>query len=248
MSAPQKLKIYRYIFSLLALLLVSSTCFCQQASNEKKHTKKEAKKRPKKKVEPQPLLRAVTLQVDLGGLATSSWTSTGISSGEASVDVNLRNKWFPVWEFGYASVNHTADGGGQFIGSGIFNRIGFNANLIKTGDNKKIVQSIFYAGLRFGWSSFSYNLNNISISDDYWSTNYSFNEKNIRTTAKWGEIVTGIRVNILKNISLGWSGRLKIGLNTGKSEYTPWYVPGYGITDGSGWGFTYTVGYTIPIK
>jgi len=246
MSAPRKLKIYKYIFSLLALMLFSQTAICQHTKHKKAPVKKEVKKKAApKKEEPQPLLRSVTLQADV---AAPLLASSGIKTAEASVDVNLRNKWFPVWEFGYASVDHSANEGAQFTTHGIFNRIGVNVNMLKAGDNKSLVQYIFYVGLRLGFSSFNYDINNITLTDPYWKTSQITDIQNIKASARWGEIVAGIRLNVFKNVSVGWSGRLKVGLSTGKGDYSPWYVPGYGIKDGSGWGFTYTVGYTIPIK
>lgn len=248
MSVQLQRKIFRYIFSLLALSIVVPGAFGQQAQNSQVHRRPTSKKAVKKKAEPQPFLRSVTIQGDVAGPLISRLSTTGLSYAEAAVDVNIRNRWFPVWELGHASINHTADEGGQYIASSIYNRIGINVNMLKISDTKQITQSIFYVGVRFGFSSFHYDIHNLMLTDDYWNTSSVTNLDGLKASAKWGELVAGIRVNLFKNISLGWSGRLKMGLHTGNEFYTPWYVPGYGQTGGSVWGFTYTVGYTIPIR
>ena len=249
MSALHRVKIFRSIFSLLALFVFIQGTVCQQNNDRKPPVKQGSKKPPAKKVsEPQPFLRAITVQADVAGPFISKLQTSGVSYYEASADINLRNKWFPVWEFGHATINHTADEGGQFVAKGFYNRIGVNVNLLKISDPKQITQSIFYVGLRFGFAPFSYSIQNLPLADDYWKTTTVINPGYMTTTAKWGEFVAGLRLNIIKNISLGWSGRLKMGLYTGSAAYAPWYVPGYGITGSSVWGFTYNIGYTIPLK
>lgn len=235
------LKIYKSFFSILIALFLIQPCFGLQKKGKKD-------KKSKKTEIPQPFLRGIAVQVDLASPIAGKLVSPDIFSTEASVDVNLRNTWFPVWELGYASINHFDADGAQFTASGMFNRIGFNISLLKSKDVKKPVTSLFYVGLRVGYTSFNYNINNLIITDTYWNTTQTISSRNNHTTATWGEFVAGIRVDIFKNITLGWSARLKTGLSMSKNQYSPWYVPGFGIVDGSGWGFTYTIGYLIPLK
>ncbi|MBP1639807.1 MAG: hypothetical protein H6Q17_1390 [Bacteroidetes bacterium] len=248
MSALLREKIFRYIFSLLALVIFIQGAVGQQNKDRKPAVMQTHKKQVKKKTEPQPLLRAVTVQTDVAGPFISKLQGSGISYYEASVDVNLRNKWFPIWEIGHASINHVTDEGGQFNAKGMYNRIGINVNLLNITDPKQITPSILYVGVRMGFAPFNYDIHNLPLKDEYWGNSTITNLDNLKSTAKWGELVAGIRLNVLKNITIGWSGRLKIGLSTGKESYKPWYVPGYGITGSSVWGFTYNIGYTIPLK
>lgn len=248
MSALQNGKIFRYTFSLLVLIVFIPVAVGQQNKDRKPPVKQAAKKTVAKKSEPQPLLRAITVQADVAGPFISKLQSSGVSYFEASADLNLRNKWFPVWEIGYANINHIADEGGQYIAKGIYNRIGINVNLLKTNNPKQIAQSTLFVGLRFGFAPFSYDIRNLPMADEYWKTGTVTNANDLKASAKWGEFVAGVRLNVFKNITLGWSGRLKMGLSTGGQTYSPWYVPGYGITGGAVWGFSYNVGYTIPLK
>jgi len=234
-------KIFRSCISLLIALFLIQPCF------GKKHDKKTDKKSKKSEIK-QPLLRAIGLQVDVASLIGGKLISSDIQSYEASVDVNLHNAWFPTWEFGYANINHTEGNHAQFTANGIFNRIGFNINLLKSSDQSKPIGSIFYAGLRIGHSTFHYNIANLVITDPYWKTTQVLSALNNQTSATWGEFVAGVRVEIIKDITLGWSARLRTGLSLSKNSFGPWYVPGYGKVNGSGWGFTYTIGYLIPMK
>ena len=241
MSTINLLKIFKSSISVLIVLFLIQPCF-GQVRKEKKD------KKVKKSEIPQPFLRGIDVQVDLASPIAGKLLSPDIFSSEASVDINLRNTWFPVWELGYASINHTDPDGAQFTTSGAFNRVGFNISFLKNKDAKKPVTSLFYAGIRVGYTSFNYNINNLTITDNYWHTTQIISSTNNHATATWGEFVAGVRVDIIKNITLGWSARLKTGLSMSKNTFSPWYVPGFGIVDGSGWGFTYTIGYLIPLK
>jgi hypothetical protein len=233
----------RSFFSLLILILLSQTVFGGNPQPKKKTKKKAAKTEA-----PQPFFRSVAIQGDILNPFISKLSAPGSFSFESSVDVNIKNKWFPVWESGYASVNHTAVNDAQFITHGLFNRIGINISLLKNTDNTLPIKSILYMGLRFGFSSFNYDLKNFTTTDDYWKTSQKIDVLNNHAFAKWGEIVAGVRVNVIKNFTMGWSLRIKVGLSSGNSTYPPWYIPGYGQKDGSTFGFTYTLGYTLPIK
>ncbi|MGC9151692.1 MAG: DUF6048 family protein [Microbacter sp.] len=212
-----------------------------------KHAKKTDKKTKKKEIK-QPLLQGFGLQVDVASLIAGKLSGSDIQSYEASVNVNLRNSWFPIWEFGYANINHVEGNGAHFTANGLFNRIGFNINLLKSRDTSKPAGSIFYAGLRIGHSAFHYDISNLVITDPYWKTTQVLSALNNYTSATWGEFVAGVRVEIIKNITLGWNARLRTGLSISKNTFGPWYIPGYGKANGSGWGFNYSVGYLIPLK
>lgn len=212
-----------------------------------KHEKKTDKKQKKSEIK-QPLLRAVGMQIDIASAIAGKFINPDIQSYEGSVDLNLRNSWFPIWEFGYAKINHRDGDGAQFTTNGLFNRIGFNINLLKSQDQTKAVGSIFYAGMRLGHSSFHYDISNIMITDPYWKTTQVLSALNNYTSATWGEFVVGVRVEIIKDLTLGWSARLRTGLSMSKNSFGPWYIPGYGNVNGSGWGFNYTIGYLIPFK
>ena len=64
--------------------------------------------------------------------------------------------------------------------------------------------------------------------------------------AGWMEVLGGVRVDLFKGLTLGWSIRLKTFLHTSAPDKSyVWYVPGYGKSSGMGVMFNYTIGYTF---
>ena len=63
----------------------------------------------------------------------------------------------------------------------------------------------------------------------------------------WIEIVGGIRVDIYRGLTMGWSVRLKTAFHA-KNKTQLWWTPGYGFTQGAQFAFNYTLGYTLRTK
>ena len=62
------------------------------------------------------------------------------------------------------------------------------------------------------------------------------------------EFLFGLRVQIWRNISLGWELRVHKLLHQGTHLYgDPWYIPGFG-TDGSLFSGAFSVSYTLPLQ
>jgi hypothetical protein len=60
----------------------------------------------------------------------------------------------------------------------------------------------------------------------------------------WFEIVAGIRVEIAKNIFMGWTARNKNLIGEDQiGIMSPWFIPGFGKTTGSAWTVNYAIGY-----
>ena len=101
-------------------------------------------------------------------------------------------------------------------------------------------------GLRYGLTSFKYNWDNITLSDSYWENTIVTSTPTETAFAHWGEIAVVLRVQIYKNFYMGWSGRYRLLIDCGSSQYgSPYFIPGFGPQEG-GFGFTYTIGYNIP--
>ena len=99
-------------------------------------------------------------------------------------------------------------------------------------------------GVRFGMSSFAYNITNVLIIDDYWGGSKPVIYENQLTTKTWYEIVAGVQVEVVKNVYMGWSVRNKSLLGQDPTgDVFPWYIPGYGVNVSGNWGFNYTLGY-----
>lgn len=144
-----------------------------------------------------------------------------------------------------SEANVTATGRGSYI------KLGANYNAY---DNWRGMQNLIYVGLRYGFASFSTELQEYSI----YTTN-SYFEPDVRTegreytnlTAGWLELQLGIKVEVLNNLYLGTHVELKRRINeTTPSNFDNLYIPGFNRTyDEStiGVGYGYSITYLIPL-
>ncbi len=195
-----------------------------------------------------PLFNGLTIQLDVASVA-SSFLSNGESySYEAGAQVDLKHKYYPVFELGYAGANKTSNNDINFKTNGLFGRLGVDINLINPKKDQKPTTNLFLAGIRLGMSNFPYNVSNVIITDNYWGGSETFNYPAKISTKVWYEIVAGVRVEVTKNIYMGWTIRSKNMLSQDiAGEVAPWYVPGFGTNTGNNWGFNYTIGYKLQI-
>ena len=127
---------------------------------------------------------------------------------------------------------------------------------------KKEKNSYLYAGLRYAFSSFKYDVStlpandpiwgdvigNPSLEDDYWGGSVPFSHLGMKGSVQWLEIVLGVKVRIYKNFNMGWSVRMKYKTKASIGEYgAPWYVPGYGKYKSNNMGITYSLIYKLPL-
>ena len=140
-----------------------------------------------------------------------------------------------------------------------FFRIGVDYN---TMAKKKEKNSYLYAGLRYAFSSFKYDVStmpaddpiwgdvigNPSLEDGYWGGSVPFSHLGMKGSVQWLEIVLGVKVRIYKNFNMGWSVRMKYKTKASTGEYgDPWYVPGYGKFKSNNMGITYSLIYKLPL-
>lgn len=176
----------------------------------------------------------------------------GVLTGEASVDVNLSNRFFPILEMGYGTVNSQVTNGSTYSASAPFVRLGMNFNLLKSKDkngNLTPHRNYAYLGMRYGMSLVNYQLTNVPITRGYWNENQLLSLDGKNAYAGWGELVAGVRVDMAKGFTMGWSVRMKLFLHTSLDEkQLLWYVPGYGNSSGNTFTLNYTLGYTYYTK
>jgi hypothetical protein len=106
-----KKKIFASIISALALFVFSFPALAQQQQQRqvlRKGQKKVISKIPK---EVFPLYNGTFVGVDLYGIGSKAFGGDFLNS-EVSVDVNLKNRFFPVVELGYGKV----DKDNKFVG------------------------------------------------------------------------------------------------------------------------------------
>lgn len=194
-----------------------------------------------------PFFNGITVQADVASVATSLLSNGDTYSYEVSAQADFRHKLFPVIEIGYAGADKLTTDNIGFKTNGLFERIGLDINMISQKKDSKPTTSLFLLGFRLGMSNFNYDISNITITDEYWGGTQSVPYNNVSTTKFWYELTAGIRVEVVKDIYMGWTVRKKKLLNKdADGSVTPWYIPGFGISDNS-LGFNYTIGYKLHL-
>lgn len=192
-----------------------------------------------------PLYNGFTVRTDISS-AISPIFIKGISySYEAGVQVDLKHKFYPVVEIGFAGADKTSVGNIGFKTDAIFERVGIDFNILKQKQDSKPTKNLFLAGFRLGMSNFNYKITNATITNDYWGGTQTVDYSNMPTCTKiWWEIVAGVQVEMLKNFYMGWTIRNKNLISQDvDGVVSPWYIPGYGKNASNNWGFNYYIAY-----
>lgn len=251
-----------FISSLLFCLLIAIPLQAQQ--QDRRHyasadRRNQANKNNKKKKVPEvvyPLYNGVNVGLDLFGIGNKAMGGDFLSS-EVSVDVNLKNRFFPVIEVGHGQTDTSNDYGTHYKSSAPYMRIGMDYNILY----KKKFKNYMFAGFRYGMSSFNYDIEALSINDPVYGGTINnpnqidgsyggsvpFVHKGMEGSMQWFELCGGVRAQIWKDLYMGWSIRLKYRTSSSPDKYgDPWYVPGYGKYSGNTIGMTYTLIYKLP--
>ena len=168
----------------------------------------------------------------------------------ASVDIhatlNMWNRLQPVVEVGLGWAKSTPDDMNFTYRSkpSPYAKVGLNYNFMYKSDPR--YQALL--GVRLGYSPFKYDVTDVTYTNDYWHENETFSIKGLSSHALWGEAVAGIKVNIWRAWSLGWTIRYHWLFKYKKTENgNPWFIPGYGPR-GKSLGFTFSLSYTLPLS
>lgn len=222
------------------LVFISSFLLCLIVSTTNAQKKKQIIVLP----DSTKLLNGFTVHVDAASLVTSTVITSSTYSTEGGIQMDLRHRIFPTFEIGMAGANKLTQDNSRYKTNGLFERIGVDFNLGKKKKDTKPTNNLFIAGLRIGMSKFNYDISNLTVTDNYWGGSETVNYLNQPATKIWYEIVAGVQVEVFKNFYMGWYVRDKNLISTDASgEPSPWYIPGFGLNNGTSWGFNYTVGY-----
>jgi hypothetical protein len=165
---------------------------------------------------------------------------------EFSAELNLHNRYIPVFEAGLGTTDYTPGDNNYTYKVPLtpYFRIGVNYNFLYN----KNPDYMAFAGMRLGWSSFKYEVNDVTLTSDYWDETAKFNLPSQTGSFTYIQVLFGIRVKVYGPISMGWNIRYKAKLHEGKGEYgKPWYIPGYGSRYGAFTG-SFSVFYTLPLN
>lgn len=161
-------------------------------------------------------------------------------------ELSLHNRYKPVFELGLGQANHKPSGNNYTYKSpmSVYMRIGMNYNFLYNSSP----DYQFYGGLRYGFSSFRYSIDDITVDVPYWGETAKFGIPSQTSTVGWFELVFGLRVKLWGPISAGWAFKYHSILHESKNTYgKPWYIPGYGSRSASVTG-SFSVTYTFSLS
>ena len=162
-----------------------------------------------------------------------------------SAHFNMHNRYTAVFEAGLGEADNTPADNNYTYHSGVapYFKIGMDYNFLYNSNPDYQI----YAGLRYGFSPFRWTLRNVTVDNSYWGEPSELKFPDLNSTAGYLEFLFGIKVNIYKAISMGWTFRYHRLLHYGpKNNGKPWYVPGYGSTN-SAIGASVSVYSTLPL-
>lgn len=191
-----------------------------------------------------PVLNAISIGLNVWD---PIMTLTGQKYGGIDLwaDFSIHNRIFPIIEVGVGMANSTPKDGNYTYKChpSIYAKIGVNYNFFfnDTDDYQ------FFAGIRGGFSSFNYEINDITINSSYWGESHNFTIPDQHTTALYGEALLGIKVKIWKAFSMGWSFRYHhLFKCKDASNSSPYYIPGFGNRN-SKLGASFSLIYTFNL-
>ena len=192
-----------------------------------------------------PFFQGLSVGVDVFGLLNKALGSDATTT-ELSVKANLLNRYFPVAEIGYGSMDTTADETDiHYKASAPFFRIGMDYNVFY---KKPHLPGYFTVGLRYGFASFDYDLQSPDLVDPNWGhTSVPVVYEGVKSKVSWAELVLGLKANVIKDFYIGFDVRYRSRLSMTTNENSePYYIPGYGKGKTSNIGITYNIIYKLP--
>lgn len=165
------------------------------------------------------------------------------SSYDVQASLSLHNWFEPAIELGIGFAdNKPQTSNFRYKGyPSFYGKIGANYNFMyKSNPDYQV-----YLGIRFGYSSFKYEITDITINSDYWGQSNMFTIPDQKASMFYGQALAGIKVKIWKWFSLGWSLRYGFKMKENLPQNSkPWFIPGYGTSALSA---TFSLIYTLPI-
>jgi hypothetical protein len=168
-----------------------------------------------------------------------------ILRAEGVVSVDLNEVKSVIFAAGYADYNYSQYNY-TYMSNGMFARAGVDFNLMKP----KKTKGLYWGGIgfRYGISNFKYQIPFFK-QDNYWGTTQSSVSEN-KTWAHFIEASPGIRAEVFKNVSMGWSVNLRMLLYSGTGkDLKAIYIPGFGQAEKRfNIGMSYYLSFNIPYK
>lgn len=166
-------------------------------------------------------------------------------SMEGSFSFDKSEKMAFVLEAGYLNYKYSQYNY-DYTSKGVFARLGIDFNLLKP----EMSVGKYWAGigLRYGVSLFNSETPSFQ-SENYWGTVTSSIPAK-KAMGHFIEVSPGVKTEIFRNLSMGWTIRLKLLISGGGGrDLTPIYFPGYGNGGKrTAAGISYFITWNIPYK
>ncbi len=190
--------------------------------------------------------KGLRISIDLSPVVIMGFEPERVGIG-ASIDYEFKKNFFAVIEGGWLDYNSNHEAFNYKL-DGLYAIAGADYSFLKP--ESRIDNDIFFVGLRYGFSSFQHQTDNISYTN-YWGT-YEDAYESEQLTGQWVEITFGLKAELYfaKNVFIGWTIRSKI-LTSGKNYdiLEPYIIPGYGKTEKSfRFGVSWFIAYRIPFE
>lgn len=188
-----------------------------------------------------PLFVGVSVSADICGAIMAGVTPYG--QYEAATRINLRGRYFPTFEIGIGTSNHTNETTSlHYRVHSPYYRIGMDYNIAKNvrGAGRILI------GLRYAFTNYKFDVDGPDISDPIYGGLVPFNYKSLKGISHWGEAVFGLEARVCGILHLGWTIRYKMRLyNKETAIDNAWYIPGYGKNDTHALGGTFNIIFDI---
>ncbi len=166
-------------------------------------------------------------------------------SAEGYISADLNEKFAAFLGGGYLNYEYSQYNY-DYMNKGMFLKIGTDINILKP--KKSIGKYWGGLGLRYGLSRFTWEVPTFSQTN-YWGKSAS----SIPSAVNWGhflEVSPGMRAEMFRNLSVGWSFSLRILLYSGAGKnLRPIYFPGFGNAGKTvSTGLNYFIIWNIPYK
>jgi hypothetical protein len=183
--------------------------------------------------------------IDVAGPANYFFDKNNLNiEGYFGVDRNEKISY--VFSGGFTNYDYTSEKF-SYHTNGIFFRTGADFNILKP----EKAMGIYWGGIgvHYGISFYNSEASSITYKDKYWGTIISSVPKSSQV-AHFIEFTPGMRAQLIKNISIGWSISIRTLLyNTSGNDNRAVYLPGFG--NGSKrftTGLNYFIVFNIPYK
>ncbi len=215
----------KYIFNIAILILTSANIFAQASRYAP---------------------TSIKLGADPGTLGYMLFSEKrGFFEAEADVDID---RFFLVANYGISNYQldeptYTYENNGSYL------RFGADINFMHQDPHLNIA----FFGLRYATSSFedklNYDTHAVIQSETGWP-NSRETSSNGNVKASWYEMVTGLKIRVVKQLYMGFTVRFKLMMNIKQvEEFRPYYIPGFGKNvNSSAFGFNYYISYRLPFR